>query len=131
MLALDALLMNSDRHEGNIIVQAADTGVGVNLWAIDFALSAAVLEERASQCRPPDVSRHARGLPVRDLAVHARSTAQTLRHLSNSILEHVIRQACRYDFEREAETVTRGLRVRCENAPAITEAYLDLLGERG
>jgi hypothetical protein len=129
-LALDAIILNADRHAGNILLQTIDPH-HVVAWAIDH--------ENATIGHPQDFARSpnhipstanvARGLPVELLEPGARDAAVAAANLPGWLLAEIVAEACDITGERGGAVLTQALGARMAEAPRLTNAYLIALGE--
>lgn len=131
VLALDAVLMNADRHAGNILLQPDPDELHLSAWGIDFgdalvgwpsdyaSLSAAAL---------PGLNNLARGLPVALISAGARDAARKMSGLSAAMIREFVSDACELAREPAVESLARAVVARCGDAVALVDRYLMELG---
>jgi hypothetical protein len=130
MLALDAIVINEDRHQRNIMVQRELDGVRVRLWSIDLgkALIGQPSDFLDAPYRIPVPNKGVRGLPVDALRPAALDGAVVASQLSDELLRSAMAEACELVDEPEAEALADMLVSRCRRAPDLVTRYLDALG---
>jgi hypothetical protein len=132
MMTLDALIMNTDRHAGNILLQPSPNELHLRLWAIDHgqALVGWPLDF-AKHCKEITSPRYlARGLPLDLLLDHALEVAELATKLSMSEIQPMVIEACTIAEEKDAQIIIESLAARCANAPTLVEGYLKKVGSR-
>lgn len=126
MLVLDAVLANTDRHGGNILLE--DLGsASVRAWAIDQGNVEAAHPGyfRALERRLPPTMTIPEGMPLVLLREPALEAAEAAEKLSSALLRSIAEEACDLGREEKArEKAVQGLQLRCASAVEITEAYL-------
>lgn len=128
MIALDALVGNTDRNHRNILLQR--TIQGFRCWIIDH--------ERTRIGTPADIRSlglevlspwpyHARGLPLSLLEHSALTTATLAQHLRQDDIQKMIVSHCSVVNEPDHGTMIQSLLRRLNHAPDLVAQYLDLL----
>lgn len=131
MLALDAIALNADRHEENILLRPATGG--------DF--DAIVIDNGNAEVGWPDgFERHAdevpdpkflvRGLPLQSLLVTALAAAARAAALSHDELLADVREAASLVGVRQVDALARTLHDRCKKAPSLVTLYIGRIGAR-
>ncbi|MDX9722259.1 MAG: hypothetical protein RBU37_16065 [Myxococcota bacterium] len=126
MLALDAILLNEDRHAANILVQPS-VGDQVLLWAIDCGNALVSYPDDFTDTQRPSVRNHARGLPVPALRLGALRAAELASRLERAKLEAFIDEAVAVAEEPRGHEILELLCERCQSAVAIVNDHLDNL----
>ncbi len=137
MLALDALLLNEDRHGANILAQASADGVSFKLWAIDFGNSLVGwigdFEERGQDAPALETVRrqHAKGLPLEAIGPYLADPLKRLRELSPSAISAVAIAACEVAREPKDSIgrLSQALQRRCLAVEEIVQCYIHRLGK--
>jgi hypothetical protein len=127
VLMLDAVLMNGDRHAGNILLAPLKKGDGMTAWAIDFDHSlvgwpadfAAVSVDGL-----PSLRNLARGLPVALMRPGARQAAREARLLDAGVVGGYVTEACEIAGEVRTSVVVAALQARLDRAIELTDCYL-------
>lgn len=135
MMVLDAVLLNEDRHAGNILAVPEPDGISMKLWAIDFgnALVGRLSDFESRGISPPSdfgVRRHATGLPIGALKARVQSPIDELRRIPRTEVVATSIEACRIARELDDSTSVRladALEHRCRSASEIVGYYLDRL----
>lgn len=135
MLVLDAIVLNEDRHAGNILVEPGEDETDLRLWAIDFgdALVGQIddFEERDLDAPAQEKIRlvHARGLPISALAALVEPAVDRATNLPQSALRTLVLHACAIARETDvkAEKLSHLLDRRCRAASQIVGCYVDRL----
>jgi len=129
-LALDALLMNADRHGGNILLQPNPSAVELRAWCIDMG-NAGVgypvpFAEAVEAGEVPDTRNLAKDIPdiVDLLEDGARLAAQGAEKLSATRLQLMVSEACDVAKEPQDQVLFDALKKRLKDAQKIVEAYL-------
>jgi hypothetical protein len=127
VLALDAVLMNGDRHAGNILLSPLKKGGRMTAWAIDFdhALVGWPGDYAAvSVDELPSLRNLARGLPVAYMRPGARQAAREARLLDGGILARYVAEACEIAGEPSGDALLTALQARLDRAIELTDRYL-------
>lgn len=129
MLALDALVLNEDRHELNILVAPQDDAL-LDVWAIDNAAARVGVPHLycAAALASPNPANHARGLPVALLRRHALDAALRAERLTWHEIGAIVREACALVGESKHDDLTEALFMRCQHASRVVGEYLEALG---
>lgn len=135
VIALDAITLNEDRHNGNILLEATDEG-RLRLWAIDsgLALVGRPAELRGRIGEIPAVTDRApgyRGQVVRDVASAALEAARRAAMIPPHTLFGFASEAASLLPKADAPDVAAlvdVVRVRCEAAEKLTAALLQATG---
>lgn len=128
MLALDALLLNEDRHRGNILLQSvADESEVLRIWSIDMgnALVGWPTDFLSSRDRIPDPSNLARGIPFARLVDPAMEAAHTA--ISRTTIREYSQESCDLVHETTVDEYTEVLYSRFRDAASIVSRYLATL----
>lgn len=127
MLTLDAILINEDRHRGNILLQSVgDKEEELRAWSIDLgnAIVGWPHDFLDAEERVADPRNHAKGLPIsrmEDAAMEAAHFAQTIP--IERIGEYA-QEACGLVRESTVEEYTNVLYLRCSNAVQLVSRYI-------
>jgi hypothetical protein len=126
MMALDALIMNTDRHAGNILLQPQPDELHLYAWAIDHGQALVGWPVDFSQQRKavPSPRNLAKGIPVDLLVDGAMTAAEKATRLSSREIHPMVTEACTFVAERQVETITEVLAERCAGARGLVEQYL-------
>lgn len=127
VLMLDAVLMNGDRHAGNILLAPLKKGGRLTAWAIDFdhALVGWPGDFAAVSVNElPSLRNLARGLPVAAMRPGARQAAREARLLDGSILAGYVTEACEIAQEPRKDLLVSALQARVDRAIELTDLYL-------
>lgn len=127
VLMLDALLMNGDRHAGNVLLAPLKRGDRLTAWAIDFdhALVGWPGDFAAlSVDELPSLRNLARGLPVAAMRPGARQAAREARLLDRRILAGYVTEACEIAEEPRKDALLAALQARADRAIELTDLYL-------
>lgn len=132
MLALDAILLNEDRHPGNLLVQPQKDETHLRVWAIDSgnALIAQPFDFLSRGLEAPNPHKHARGLPIAALCDAALAAAAVATTIDVDDISAYVTHGCALVGEPRAAELAVALRARCRAAPAIVTSYLERLGAR-
>ena len=134
MMALDVIILNSDRHPRNILLGTESDPLHLHAWAIDAGTAAIGWPDDYLQAanEVPSPERIAPGLPIemmRDGAVAAaiEATSITNREIFDFVMESMTFVE---DTDRQRHVaLCRTLRRRCDLAPDMVPRYLDVVGE--
>lgn len=131
MMALDALIMNADRHAGNILLQPAPDQLHLKAWAIDHgqALVGWPADYVARHADIPDPRNLARGLPMDLMQEGAMQAAEKATGLALRDILPLVREACTIVEETKMNDVADVLAERCVNACRLVEGYLKRVRE--
>lgn len=125
VLALDVLVFNEDRHAGNILLAARDSG-GLDCWGIDFG--AALIGWPCDYAsRVDDVPRGhqlPRDLPIDLLVESALQTAERLAGLSTDLVSGFAEEACALASSPDERILQESLRRRLEKLPDLVQSFL-------
>lgn len=127
MIALDAILINEDRHRGNILLQSVgEDSEELHAWSIDLgnALVGWPSDFHGATERIPDPRNHARGFPVHALEDIALETAHEAMTISSEIIREYSQEACGLVQEPTIDDYAEVLYSRCRNAVQIVSTYL-------
>jgi hypothetical protein len=132
MLALDVIILNEDRHEGNILLQPDPDQHNLLAWAIDAGGALVGFPESFAQAKMalPSIAKLARGIPVELVGDEARATALRATGLSPYLLKRFVSEACDIAGEPKAGILLEALSARIERAEELTEKYLESIGQR-
>lgn len=132
MLTLDLILLNEDRHAGNILLQPDPDMFQLRVWAIDMgnALVGYPDEYAARGDDLPDTRNLARGFPFDLVAASAKEAAARAARIPPVVLRSFIDDSCDIARESKADLLWQALQARCNKAPTLIDRYLALrLGE--
>lgn len=135
LLALDAILLNDDRHEGNLVLQAtAEHEYSRRAWGIDMAnaLAGRPTDFAAAGMNTPSIAKLVDGIPVTLIQEGAMLAAVQAQSLSTYLVKSMVMEACSLSREpRETEDVLLGaLLSRMARAPELVAEYLEKVGSR-
>jgi len=132
LLALDAVIGNTDRHARNIVLRPSPSEHELRVFSIDLANSwlGTPHDLEAAQLAPPPVGNVAKGIPVDMIARGARTCALRAAQLPDDRVVDSAREACMIANEPEEARLVRALTLRLRNAPNIVDKYLKLLRNR-
>jgi hypothetical protein len=132
MLVLDVLILNEDRHEGNILLQPDPDQHNLLAWAIDTGGAIIGFPDSFAQAGMalPSVAKLARGIPVELVAAEARATALRATALSPYLLRRYVDEACQIAGEPKAGILLEALSARMAGASDLTEKYLQSIEQR-
>ena len=131
MMALDALIMNADRHAGNILLQPEPDQLHLKAWAIDHgqALVGWPGDYVARRTEIPDPGNLAHGLPMDLVQDGAMQAAEKATGLTMRDILPLVREACTHVEETRMNDVADVLAERCVNACSLVETYLKRVRE--
>jgi hypothetical protein len=135
LIALDALLLNDDRHAGNLVLQTTNKNeVERRAWGIDMgnALAGRPTDFAKAELVTPSIAKLVDNLPVTLIQEGAYLAAAQAQKLSPYVLASMVREACELAREpRENEDLLNGvLLLRLSRAPDLVEEYLSKIGAR-
>ena len=133
-LTLDALLMNADRHEGNILLEPrVENGEETwHLWGIDFgnATIGRINEFVSIRSDLPDTKVLPRDLPFEILEGPALQAAEEIKTWPASFINKSVHEACQVAGYERAGELAEVLEIRCNEAVSLTETYFKNILER-
>lgn len=130
-LVLDVLILNSDRHAGNLLLEPRPDELNLHLWAIDTgnALVSYPSDFLGSIERVPEPA-CAPGIPWD----HLRACAMEISDMATKIIPSYVSMAVAEAYEltniSEREAVTDALLGRCKRAPELVSRYLSKVPAR-
>ncbi len=133
VLMLDAVLMNGDRHAGNIMLEPSKKGVRMTAWAIDFESATVGYPQDFADLSVdalPSLANLARGLPVALMRRGARQAAREARLLDAKIVAGYVAEACEIAQEPMVDTLAGALQDRLSRAIELTDRYLAAIEAR-
>ncbi|HYH96248.1 hypothetical protein [Hyalangium sp.] len=132
MLVLDVVILNEDRHEGNILLQPNPDQYNLVAWAIDTGGALIGFPESFAQAGMalPSIAKLARGIPVELVADEARATALQATTFSPYLLRRFVEEACQIAGEPKDGILLEALSARMKGAPDLTEKYLQSIEQR-
>lgn len=138
IMALDAIIGNWDRHEGNILAQPEDSADRLRLFSIDLGWSwigSPKIEQRGisspADVNPPGLNGLIDGIPVDVLRDAAGACANEALHLDQRLLAEYVQEACQIARQPSWQSqIEKALVLRCRNAPGIVRAHLDSIERR-
>jgi hypothetical protein len=135
LMALDAILLNDDRHAGNLVLQATATNeFERKAWGIDMgnALAGRPSDYAKAGLSTPSIAKLVDKLPVALIAEGALLAATQAQELSKFVVVSMVREACELAHEpRENEDLlSAALQARLARAPDLVEEYLSKIGAR-
>lgn len=131
MLALDAILLNDDRHSGNILLVPDPDEAHLRLHAIDGgnALVGWVGDYLAWPADEiPRIENQARGLPLDALREGAATAARVASEIDRVLLREFVGEGCGFAREPDVDPLTDAIEARCRGAVDLSSRYLDALG---
>jgi hypothetical protein len=128
-LAVDVILVNEDRHPGQILLEPFPDRFTYRAWSIDFGESMIGLPDEFEEllARLPNSHNLADGFPVDMVAGVAQKTAREASLLSESDLRAIATETS-YLSGEDGAALLRILKYRCRNAPSLIAAYLKMAG---
>lgn len=133
ILAVDAVLGNADRHEGNILLQpqVIEGEESWKLWAIDFEISAVGDGERFRELgsRVPEVSSLPQSLPFESLYKPALEVAQEIASFEEQFITSTVEAAWTLFDGSDGELLQSLLYQRCEEAVSLIDTYFKAIME--
>lgn len=133
ILALDALLMNDDRHEGNILLEPffGDDEEGWRAWGIDFGNAKVGLVEDFIHLEDelPAIDLLPRDLPFEILVGPALQAAEEIAAWEDLFITKSVGEACSVAGNERAEVLVQALMKRCNEAVPLVEGYFGELLE--
>lgn len=132
-LTLDVLLMNADRHEGNILLEPrVENGEERwHLWGIDFgnATIGRYSDFESINRDLPNTKALPHDLPFEVLKSPALRAAEEIKAWPASFIAKSVDEACQIaGYEQRAE-LAEVLEIRCREAVSLTEAYFKTILE--
>jgi hypothetical protein len=135
ILALDALILNRDRHDQNLLLQPAPDELHLRVWAIDHGSAIGGypkdLDAAGTNVDHPQPLRFPARLPLDLMKPGALAAAQRAARLPTPDVAEIASEACEIAGVLDlVETLTRALKRRMAAAVSITEEYLLLIGKK-
>jgi hypothetical protein len=133
MLALDAILFNEDRHEGNLLLQPNPDPEHLRAWAIDMGMARVGWPRDFAKLgmKLPSVEKLVHGLPVEVLSKEAHAAAEQAVTLSSSYsLGRYVDEACAIAGEPQRDLLLEALAARMKYAPELVATYLQVVGTK-
>ena len=135
LMALDALLLNDDRHAGNLVLQAtADNEFERRAWGIDMgnAVVGVPSDFDSAELATPSIAKLVDKLPVTPIQEGALLAAVEAKGLSPYVVTSMVREACELAREprENEELLCKALLRRLARAPDLVEEYLSKIGSR-
>ncbi len=135
LMALDALLLNDDRHAGNLVLQATmHNEFERQAWGIDMgnALVGVPAAFDRAGFDTPQVKKLVDKLPVSLISEEALLAAVQAKGLSAYVVTSMVREACELAHEppENEELLRTALLRRLARAPDLVEEYLSKIGSR-
>lgn len=133
MLALDALLMNEDRHRQNILLQSVGRKKNAfEVWSIDLgnALVGFPSDFLDIGLEIPDPRNLARGIPVTNLQGAAKQSALRAQAIDATLIDEFCQEACSLVSEPTVDKYSEVLKHRCANATSLVARYLKAIASR-
>lgn len=129
ILALDTVVLNEDRHAGNILLEHHPDELHLRVWAIDHddAIVGRPDDFVARRNSIPSARNLARGLPIDLIAPHAVAAAERLRDCSSAEIHGLVQECCLLAHEPRSEDIGSVLFDRCRTAPELVSRYLDVI----
>jgi hypothetical protein len=128
VIAMDAIILNEDRHVGNLLLEPDPDELHLRLWSID-AGNALIGWPADFMERADDVPAPRRGLilPVERIRERAMEIAARAATIRTSRLERMVNEACSFTGSYEPERIIEVLEARCRGAPELVSRYLSSL----
>jgi hypothetical protein len=138
IIALDAIIGNFDRHEGNILARPDDTIEQLRLFSIDLGWSWIGESDLGSRgvdvpgdYDPPGIRGLIEGVPVDVIRDAAAACANDALHLDQRLIGEYVQEACQIAGQPARKLkLQQALVYRCRNAPSIVQAHLDSIERR-
>jgi hypothetical protein len=126
MMALDTMILNEDRHAGNILLQPDLDQLHLKAWAIDHgnALVGWPTDYVARRREIPDPRNLAPGLPMDLVQEGAMEAAEKATCIVSQDILALVREACTNAAEPKIDETVSVLAERCANARPLVESYL-------
>jgi len=131
MITLDVLILNSDRHGANILLEPYPDGANLRSWAIDAGV-ASICEprryaveserERVPRC---DKIKEVAALPLGAMLEGAQVAAVTATELSDIAIRSFCEEACEIARVSESQILFETLRKRCDRAESLLIEFWD------
>lgn len=133
ILALDVVLMNADRHDGNILLQPrVEDGREVwKVWGIDMGnAKVGVVDEFLDvDDELPSIEKLPDDLPFEILDDSALEAAKEIAGLDGQFITKSVHEACSVAGNAQAAPLADALRLRCNKAVSLVERYFEKLLE--
>lgn len=128
VIALDAILLNEDRHVGNLLLEPEPDELHLRVWAID-AGDALIGWPADFLARADEVPVPRRGLhlPVERIRGRALEAAARATTIPTRRLARLVDEACRFTKFSQLARVVEALEARCRDAPRLVSQYLSSL----
>lgn len=132
LVALDAIILNPDRHAGNILLQPESDGLGLRVWAIDHgaALIGYAKDIQGYRDAVTDPRNLARGLPVDLIEAFALEAGRRASELSATDVKAIVHGGCLQAKEPGAAAIAEVLVERCARAKRFVADYLEEIRRR-
>jgi len=129
LLALDAIILNPDRHAGNILLQFQADGDSCKVWGIDQGMAhiAYPNEITGSEDELPHCRNVARGIPIDLVSEGTVAAATRAAQLEPSRIRGMVHLACVWAREPKADVIAQMLISRCAQAETLLRVYLEQL----
>lgn len=127
MITLDVLILNSDRHPGNLLLQPDPDDLHIRAWAIDAGSASAgypgQFAAEHSRGQIPSLSNYVNDLPLRLAREGAVQAAEAAEGLSETTLQAFARECCSLAGNSEADKLADTLISRCRSAPQLLSTF--------
>ena len=127
ILALDSIIANGDRNDGNLLFKP--NAEALDVYSIDLANafigSPTLFAELKADA--PGVGTLVRGIPLALVSDGAMACALRAQALPESLIDRNVRSACRVSGYADLRVLSDTLKLRCANAPEIVSKYLKLV----
>lgn len=130
-LAADCLLLNGDRHVGNILLEPSPKRDTFKSWAIDFdhALVGWPADFAEQPDTLPSTKALARGLPISLMRKGAREAAREISLWNGGYLAECVDEACELSTIPDTGILAPALAARASMLVGLTDKYLRLVEE--
>jgi hypothetical protein len=124
MLALDAIIGNTDRHAGNVL--CVDGANGIDVYSIDVAASwVGTPGDIATRgMDTPGIEKLIRGIHVEVIRAGAIDAANRAAGIDRAKLGEFVREACGLARDLQVKLLTDTMVTRCAAAVQLTEKHL-------
>lgn len=131
VLALDAIVLNDDRHSRNILLVPDPDELHVRFYGIDAGNARVGFVTDFVGSAPdalPALQKQARGLPLDAMRDGALAAALRAEQIDPDLLREFVLEGCQLVQEPTVDALVAALDARCRRAVALTARYIDALG---
>lgn len=132
IIALDAIIGNSDRHAGNLLIRPGEEAGELHVISIDLADAWIGTAEdlEFNGVAIPSVRNLAPGIDVEVIRAGAIACAKRANTLGDASLRACVAAACEITNEQKYDRLLAALQYRCEHARDIVDRYLNAIADR-